>query len=100
MSRSYKHTPRSGDKKDKFFKRYANRKLRHKKLTNFLQHKSYKKDFCSYDICDYETIGLSFEEFWEIRVNLWRKWNLLGLKDDFPNKEEERKKYYRWFLRK
>ena len=28
MSRSYKHTPRSGDKKDKYLKNYANRRLR------------------------------------------------------------------------
>ena len=68
MSRSYKKTPRSGDTKDKFFKRYANRRLRRRKLDIDLQHKSYKKDFCSYDICDYETVGTSFEEFWRDRV--------------------------------
>ena len=44
MSRSYKKTPRSGDQKDKFFKTYANRKLRRDKFHN-LQHNSYKKIF-------------------------------------------------------
>ena len=56
MSRSYKHTPYAGMEKDRYFKRYANRKLRRKKLTHDLQHKSYKKDSCSYDICDYYEI--------------------------------------------
>lgn len=36
MSRSYKHTTRAGDKKDKFFKRYANKKLRRNKLNHNL----------------------------------------------------------------
>ena len=60
MSRSYKKTPRSGDQKDKFFKTYANRKLRRDKFHN-LQHNSYKKNFCSYDICDYEWTHYSFK---------------------------------------
>ena len=45
MSRSYKKTPRSGDKKNKFFKKYANRKYRKLPLEDTVQHKSYKKTF-------------------------------------------------------
>lgn len=37
MSRSYKKTPRSGDKKNKYFKKYANRVYRRDKF-NILQH--------------------------------------------------------------
>lgn len=95
MSRSYKKTPRSGDTKDKFFKRYANRRLRRRKLDIDLQHKSYKKDFCSYDICDYETVGTSFEEFWRDRVKKWHSGRI-----HFPTREEAWKDYNRWYKRK
>lgn len=64
MSRSYKKTPRCGDTKDKFFKKYANRKVR-RNNTNHYNHKSYKKLSCSWDICDYETVGRTFEEYWK-----------------------------------
>ena len=51
MSRSYKKTPRSGDRKDKYFKRYANRRLRRMSLEHLdLKGKSYKKIFCSWNI--------------------------------------------------
>ena len=99
MSRSYKKTPRSGDTKDKFFKRYANRRLRRRKLDIDLQHKSYKKDFCSYDICDYETVGTSFENFWRDRVKWWHAWRKY-YNEPFPTREEAWKDYNRWYKRK
>lgn len=99
MSRSYKKTPRSGDTKDKFFKRYANRRLRRKKLDIDLQHKSYKKDFCSYDICDYETVGTSFEEFWRDRVKWWYMRGQYR-NESFPTREETWKEYNHWYKRK
>ena len=99
MSRSYKKTPRSGDTKDKFFKRYANRRLRRRKLDIDLQHKSYKKDFCSYDICDYETVGTSFENFWRDRVKWWHSWRRYH-NEPFPIREEAWKDYNRWYKRK
>ena len=68
MSRSYKKTPRSGDKKNKFLKKYANRKYRKLPLEDTVQYKSYKKTFCSYDICDYEDVGRIFEEFYHQSV--------------------------------
>lgn len=98
MSRSYKHTPRCGDKKDKFFKNYANKKLRRKKLTHQFQHKSYKKDFCSYDICDYENIGTTFKEFYAGSVNAWYNWQWKW--DDFPDEKKEYQQYMKWFKRK
>ena len=99
MSRSYKKTPRSGDTKDKFFKQYANRRLRRKKLDIDLQHKSYRKDFCSYDICDYETVGTSFEEFWRDRVKWWHSWRRYR-GEPYPTREEAKKDYVRWYKRK
>ena len=88
MSRSYKKTPRCGDTKNKFFKRYANHRLRRKKLEIDLQHKSYKKDFYTYYICDFETVGTSFNIFWRSRKN------------SFPTREEALKTYNKWYKRK
>ena len=100
MSRSYKSTPRSGDTKDKFFKKYANRKFRRLPLDEHpIQHKSYKKYFCSYDICDYETVGMTFEQYWEGLVASWHQWRkYYGY--SFPNRDNAYKDYCRWFLRK
>lgn len=97
MSRSYKKTPRCGDRKDKFFKKYANRKLRRDKFHN-LKHKSYKKNFCSYDICDYQTVGETFQEYWNRCVRSWQQWR--HLYEDFPDKEKEYRRWYKWFKMK
>ena len=100
MSRSYKHTPRAGDKKDKFFKRYANRKVRRLPIDEHpSKGKIYKKVYHSYSICDYQTVGISFENYWE---RLVKSWHSRGRRcgDPFPNREEAYKDYCRWFLRK
>ena len=98
MSRSYKKTPRSGDRKDKFFKKYANRKVRRDKMESGLRHNSYKKKFCHYDICDYEDVGTTFEQFWRQRIHSWHRW---GYKyNPYPNREEAYKDYCRWYIRK
>lgn len=94
MSRSYKHTPRCGDTKDRFMKKYANRKIRRMDTEYFLQHKSYKKIICSYDICDYESVGTSFEEYWEIIQTRWYS----RRKDQ--TREEAYRDWYRWFKAK
>ena len=73
MSRSYKKTPRGGDRKDKFFKNYANRKLRRDKFHN-LQHNSYKKNFCSWNICDYDSVNWTFEDHWRMTLRSWYNW--------------------------
>lgn len=99
MSRSYKKTPRSGDTKDKFFKRYANRRLRRKPIDDVLQNKSYKKDFCSYDICDYEEVGTSFEQFYFHCVRSWYRWRRYN-NEPFPTREEAWKEYLKWYKRK
>ena len=54
MSRSYKSTPGWCDSST-FGKRQANKRVRHYKgdLSN---GKSFKKLYCSYDICDYKSL--------------------------------------------
>jgi hypothetical protein len=99
VSRSYKHTPRVGEQKDKFFKRYANRRLRRKKISNRLQNKSYKKDFCYYDICDYEEVGISFDRYYSRCVKGWHEWGR-NFNNSFPNKDEVYKEYMKYYIRK
>lgn len=101
MSRSFKHTPYCGDKKSKFFKRYANRKLRRKKFEHNLQNKSYRKDFCYYDICDYYTIETdNFEIYYLKQIELWQKWRAWGDDIPYPTREECWKEYHKWYIRK
>lgn len=103
MSRSYKHTPYAGERKRKWAKRQANKRFRRKKLTHDLQHKSYKKDYCSYDICDYYWIETkNFEEYYKSCVSRWYKWHSVGWRHDepFPTREECWKEYHKWYIRK
>lgn len=92
MSRSYKHTPRSGDKKSKYGKNFANRRIRRIK-TIVPNHKSYRKYYESYNICDYEEVGLSFEEYCKYR----RQYNSILNKPIFISsiKSEYEKDYLR-----
>ena len=99
MSRSYKHTPRSGDKKDKFFKRYANRKVRRLPIDEHPKGNTYKKVFCQYDICDYETVGISFEQYWKRLVKSWYAWER-DYGYPYPDREKAYQEYCKWFLRK
>ena len=99
MSRSYKHTPRSGQQKDKYFKKYSNRKVRRLPIDEHpSKGKTYKKVLHDYSICDYETVGISFEQYWERLVKRWYEWEHQGF--DFPDREEAYQEYCRWFIRK
>ena len=99
MSRSYKHTPRSGDQKDRFFKKYANRKVRRLPIDEHpLKGNIYKRVFCHYEICDFETVGISFEQYWERLVKRWHEWEWRYC--PFPDREEAYQEYCRWFIRK
>lgn len=99
MSRSYKHTPYSGDRKNKWAKRQANKRFRQQKLTHNLQHKSYKKDFCSYDICDYYHIETkNFEEYYKLCVSRWHSWVRYYM--PYPTREECWKEYQKQYIRK
>ena len=100
MSRSYKRTPRAGDPKDKFFKKYAKRKVRRLPLNEHpLKGKTYKKVLHDYSICDYETVGISFEQYWERLVKSWHEWkHYCG--DPYPDRQKAYEEYCRWFIRK
>ena len=99
MSRSYKHTPRSGDQKDKFFKRYSNRKIRRLPNDEYpAKGKAYKKVLHDYSICDYENVGTSFQQYWERLVKRWYNWEWHYC--PFPDRDEAYQEYCRWFIRK
>lgn len=99
MSRSYKHTPRSGDTKDKFFKRYSNHKIRRLPIDEYpLKGKAYKKVLHDYSICDYEIVGTSFERYWERLIKRWYEWRWQYV--PFPDRDEAYQEYCRWFIRK
>ena len=101
MSRSYKHTPRSGNKKDKFFKQYANRTVRYQLPTDkhSLKGAAYKKVFCQCNICDYETVGISFKQYWKCLVKSWYAWKR-DCGYPYPDHEKAYQEYCKWFLRK
>ena len=86
MSRSYKKTPYSGDKKEHFYKNLANRKIRRSKEDQS-DGKGYRKRFCRYIICDY----------WDIMTEKeWLEWR----GKDYDSEEEAIKDYNRYYKRK
>lgn len=96
MSRSYKKHPRCGFYKDKFYKRYANVRVR-KNTQDILSHNYYKKLLSSYRICDYESF-LSFQEYWKAILRSYNNYRL-G-KDPYPNKKEVYLEWYKEYKRK
>lgn len=100
MSHSYKHTPRCGDMKSKYMKGYANRVVRRKRLEEGLpQFGGYRKMFQSWDICDYETVGETFEQYYASIVRNWYSWGRFH-KEPYPDKAKCRGLYEKWFVRK
>ena len=101
MSRSYKHTPYVGDKKSKFFKNYANRKLRRNKLNHNLQYKAYRKNFCSYDICDFYWRFNNFEDYyrWRLKHHYDGLWGFHDYGPP-PSRKECWKDYVKYYTRK
>ena len=101
MSRSYKHTPRCGERKNEFLKRYANHVVRRRKLSEeFPQYSGYKRMYESWDICDYETVGETFEQYYAAMVSLWYNWRYLPRSEPFPDREAVRKEYEKCYIRK
>ena len=103
MSRSYKHTPCGGDIKSKFFKRYANRRLRRNKnytdeyRNPILKGNNYKKTFCNYDICDYWSY-CTFEDYYISSIKWWYIYR--NKYEPFPDREEEYKKWRQYYKNK
>lgn len=99
MSRSYKHTPRSGDKKSKYFKRYSNHKVRRLPIDEHSSKgKAYKKVLHDYSICDFETVGISFEQYWKSLVKRWHEWEWLYI--PYPDRNKAYQEYCHWYIRK
>ena len=96
MSHSYKKTPYCGDRKQKIMKRQANKIVR--KSKEAYQNASYKKCFCSYNICDFKDVGCTFEKFWKTRIRQWKCWGYKYY--PYPDKKEEYRKWYRYYKRK
>ena len=90
MSRSYKHTPYCGMQKDKFYKKYFNRKVRRNKDydedAEVLQYNQYKKKTDTWAICDYDEIGTTnFQKYYERQLYLHEVY-----KRQFPHYNEPR----------
>ena len=68
MSRSFRHTPRCGDRKSRFAKRLANRTARRRifradERRAIPPHMGYKRAFSRYNICDYERLRTTWNEY-------------------------------------
>lgn len=93
MSRSYKRTPRAGDRKKAMCKRAANRRVRKQQAA--LQNNLYKKYYNSWDICDYESVHTTFEDYCKFRIKLYKIVN-----KEPPSKRQMWQEYQRMFIRK
>ena len=109
MSRSFKHTPRCGDDKSRGYKRISNRKIRHKlkkedfennENTGGRNHSYFKRMTQTWDICDYESVGETFEQYFANQVQLNNILRNAGINQKPLKKEEMEKEYKRLFIRK
>lgn len=101
MSRSYKKTPWSGDKKGKSKKRVANHKVRNwlkQHPEESLNCNSYKKVYETWDICDYGWT-CTWEEYWKSAICIWEQWEEDRGKP-FPDKKEEYRRWIRYYKTK
>ncbi len=100
MSRSYKHTPRSGESKGKLKKRYANHKVRRMKLSDIPQHAGYRKLYDRWNICDYEIVGVSFNAYYRNAYKWWANWWRYRTGEPEPDMKSLKKEYDKWYIRK
>ena len=100
MSRSYKHTPRYGERKGKYIKRLANGYVRRRLLKDdFPQYGGYRKVFERWIICDWESIYHSFDAYYLQEVNAWNGWQRkYGYL--YPDREELKQVFQKRFVRK
>jgi hypothetical protein len=100
MSRSYRHTPRCGERKGKYIKRQANHLVRRRLLKDdFPSHAGYKRVFEQWTICDWESIYHSFEEYYSARVNAWHSWQWeYGY--PYPDRDRLKLEFHKKFVRK
>ncbi len=94
MSRSFKHTPYSGDKKCKFIKRIASKRFRSKLLRMGIDDEippsMYKRFFESWNICDFWDIT-TLRQWLKKRRNP-HKWGI-----SFFDEKKEIRRWYKWY---
>lgn len=107
MSRSYRHTPYHGMQKDKFYKKYFNRKLRRNKNYNEdsenLQYGQYKKKTDAWDIWDWAVIGTTnFDKYYEHQLQLHEefKWHFSSYDENPPTRKQCWKEWRLTYFRK
>lgn len=104
MSRSFKHTPRCGDDKSRGWKQIYNRRLRAKERIALNEddetmssgsRAEYKKVNNGYDICDFESLRYTFEEYWDWIVKYYEKYD-----KPIPDKKQAYRDWYKQNLAK
>ena len=99
MSRSRKKTPRCGDNKG--MKRYANRVIRRNKLKENINHMQYKRLFNSYEICDYQSVHFTFNEYWRgTLAHYFKIINRTNKVIEEPDIDKVKDEYERFYIRK
>lgn len=96
MSRSYKHTSFCGGT-NKFFKKYANRRVRRKKMDLILPKGSYRKVSDSWQIKDYFDLR-EWENYWYL-INdnyFWKRNVYLKYGLSIPEEPNYNKSHHRW----
>ena len=98
MSRSYKKTPWSGDRKGKDKKRVANHKVRSwlkQHPEEPLNRGDYKKIYETWDICDYGGVE-TWEEYWASSIRSWFRWRCY-FDYPFPDEKTEYRKWLKYY---
>lgn len=100
MSRSFRKTPGYGQSKQKWCKKWANRRVRHEPIESVYNHKSYRKLFDSYDIADpYNIKETSKESFIKFKLARYKHESLLH-EVKIPTIRELEVLYEKCYLRK
>jgi hypothetical protein len=97
MSRSYKKVPYCGQRNRKGAKAMANRHFRRVAKINpdsVGNHNSYKKQYSSWDICDWYWL-CSWSEYWQNELKSYNHLCMAYPDRDWP-KPDKKKSYRRW----
>ena len=83
MSRSYKHTPRAGQQKSRWYKRHFNRLVRREQQV--APNSGYRKirPYMQYAICDFENVGTTCCRYAELRGRWTQEVEQTELENDY-----------------
>ena len=91
MSRSYKKTPSCHVvKRDGWYKKHYNRKLRRTHLLDIPSGNAYRKMNESWNIDDFHEVGLSYERFRDSQIRM----------GNYIDEPTSKMQYREWYLRK